>query len=501
MVILDDLMIRQHLEEYPSEPMRDRMCAPGGFQLLLLEPREYLLKLWRDTVATTVSGISPKESVFLFLHSVFYHTSSRDFFSCVDLAHLRRCLSEKDLEIDLVITLVDDIYDAWRRLKEPGQLFSSTMDAVQATCDLLLLLYWRSMEILASARTAIDLGKRHFLISLKYPLSVLDDLIFSDKIPAYIAHPITEVRKLESGDSSDRAKAVRLKEEIQQLRDAFAHSRIAVPIFPTGIDELIFKEEGAKQPLPELLQHWPYGDPVNLLFVPPNTAVPEPFHLPKPKEPQAISLLLRHLAEVIGDQINSRDRTLVEQTEAIVAWRPYYNGHPSSGVDNEIRHRNKLIERQLCAREAKQCFMLSRWEDIGWFRVDSIYDLLLEQRATLPPQITRTSLRNCLQPVHRTLTFQKGELTRDELAKGADPSKTIKFPLPRANTGALRRPTTLAEEEAYMKGWSAIAGKANQYFPEFEFFATDVVIYDDRVTIGEFVHRVEEALKAKREGG
>jgi len=499
-VILDDKMITQFLEKYPDEPMRDRMLQPGGFQRLLLEPKEYLLKLWCDTVENSVSEISQSaESAFLFLHSVYYHTSSRDFFSCVDLDHLERCLLNKELEISLVLTLVDDIYDMWRRLKGPGQLFFSSNNVVEGIADLLLLLYWRSMEILTSARIAADLDVPHFLVALKHPLSVVYDLIFSDKVPVYVAHPITEVRKLESGDVSDRTKADDLKEEIRQLTNTLANSDIVLPIYPTGIDELVFKEDSSRRILPELLSRWPYDDPVNLLFVPPDASIPEPFNLEGPDEPEAMSLLLRHFADGIEAQINSRDRTLVEQTEAVVAWRPYYNGHPSSGVDNEIRHRNKMVERELCQKESKQCFILSRWEDVGWFRLEKIYELLVNERAALPPEMTAIVLRNRSKLLLDKVACDKGQITGEELSETVDPDNTISFPLPRADTGALRRRRSLAEEEAHIKGWATIADKVNASFPEFEFLDTDIIRVDDAFTIGEFVRTVEKFVQPKRQ--
>lgn len=346
---------------------------------------------------------------------------------------------------------------------------------------------------------AADLGVPHFLIPLKHPLSVAYDLIFSDKVPVYVAHPITEVRRLEVGNTSDQIMADDLRKEIERLTDVFANSTIMLPIFPTGIDELIFKEDPSQRLLPELLPRWPHDDPVNLLFVPPDSSIPEPFHLPAPKEPESISLLLRHLADAIEAQVNSRDRALVEQTEALVGWRPYYNGHPSSGVDNEIRHRNKLLERGLAPKGAHPCFILSRLEDIAWFRLDKINELLLNKRASLPPEMTPTALRNRLRPLLDKLASQKGELTGDDLSKVADPDSTISFPLPRADTGALRRLRSLAEEEARIKSWSGIASRANESSPEFEFFDTDFIYYDDSLTIGEFVRIIEEHLEPKRQ--
>ena len=139
LVVLDDEMINKHLELYPDDPNKPVICQPGGFQYLLLQPKEYLLKLWRDSAEEALSQIpSTQEIIFMFTHSVFYHTWSRDFIHCVDFNHFHTCL--KDLSIDLVVTLIDDIYDCWRRLKERGQLFSPTDNVVQAILDLFLLL-------------------------------------------------------------------------------------------------------------------------------------------------------------------------------------------------------------------------------------------------------------------------------------------------------------------------------------------------------------------------
>ena len=73
-IILDDLMVDIYLEQFPDDPRRNRMKEPGGFQYLLLQPKDYLIRLWRDTVSATLRTVSEDvENDFLFIHSVFYH--------------------------------------------------------------------------------------------------------------------------------------------------------------------------------------------------------------------------------------------------------------------------------------------------------------------------------------------------------------------------------------------------------------------------------------------
>lgn len=500
-VTLDDWMITRHLEQYPDDDMRVRMRQPGGFQYLLLQPKGYLLKLWHESVAAALSTIPPtQESVFLSMHSVFYHTSSRDFFPCVDLNYLVRCLAEKDLQIDIVITLIDDIYDAWRRLKEPGQLFSATDEAVRAILNLLLLLDWRSMEVFSSAGIARDLRVSHFLLGVKHPLSVPYDVIFSKKVPIYIAHPITYIQDLER--KGDRAGADRLKRETQRLMETFMNSSVVTPILPTGIDELIFDEDSScpGRLLPKLGVRWLYGDPTEILFIPPDSTIPEPFNLYMPETTGEMSLLVKGLAEVITSQIDSRDRTLVEQTEALVAWRPYCNGHPSSGVSNEITHRNMLVERGLVSKEDRPVLALIRLKDLGLLRINIICDLLASRAEKRPASMTMDSVRERLiSTVLDSLSSEAGTLSGEELSEAVDPTGLIDFPLRLDLKGALGPDQAVARRKEQARNWEEIASEVNQFFPPgFDFYDTDVVLYDDALTITQFLHRVEERLRRKK---
>lgn len=493
-IILDDKMIDIYLEQFPEDPSRHRMKDPGGFQYLLLQPKDYLLRLWRDTISATLLSVpSDKEDIFFFIHSVFYHNSSRDFFCCVDFNHLVTVLDGKGQKIDMIITLVDDIYDVWRRLKERGQLFSLTDDIIDATLDLFLLLNWRSVEIFASAQFARTLNVPHYVISLKQPLSTIYDLIFSNKIPVYVAHPITEVRKLERNGYSTQANEI--IDEIRRIIEMLAGSDVVVPIFPTGIDELIFKEESKGVLLPELLTRWPHGALEDILFIPPEGSIPLPLDLPGPRENEAMKLLIRGLSQHIEDQISSRDRTLVEQTGAIIAWRPFYNGRPSSGVSNEVAHRNMLIERKLCSESDHPVCVLSRLTDLVLYRIDVIYNEL-SKRIKMPRDLTPSVLRGSLRPYALDkLGTQKGTVTGEELSTIIDPDGNIDFQLPLRDTGALRRRELLAKEDAQTKNWAEIASEANKAFPPYDFYASDMVIYDDSITVGEFVHRVEEMVR------
>ncbi|MBW2063366.1 MAG: hypothetical protein JRJ03_00395 [Deltaproteobacteria bacterium] len=460
-------------------------------------------------MASAINTISMNESgednrhIFIVMHSVFYHTSSRDCFSCVDLPHLRQLLHDKQSRITKVITLIDDIYDCWRRLKGPGQLFSSSGDIVQAILDLLLLLHWRSVEIFASEQLAAQLNVPHFVLAVKHPLSVAYDLLFSPKKTAYVAHPITEVRVLERLGKAEEAK--RIKEEIQYLTRLILSSNAILPFFPTTIDELIIKENPTNSGifLPELEQRWPFFDPRESLFVPPENSLPLPFDLPFLKtkngedklHEKAISSLLKALQGTIASQLDSRDRKLVEQSKRLIAWRPCFNGKLSGGVSSEILHRNKLIECSLSTSDESKAFVFIQLEDLGLFRIESIPDMLESHQAQFLDRIELDSLAEKFnEPLFNKLAQQTGQISGDQLQKAIDPENLIRFPLPLEERSALGPDRAVAERAECARKWQEIAGEVNQLVPQFDFLDTDEVIYQEYYAVPEFVRKIESTL-------
>ena len=53
---------------------------------------------------------------------------------------------------------------------------------------------------------------------------------------------------------------------------------------------------------------------------------------------------LEHLAALIGEQINSRDRTLVRQCPTLIICRPLFNGNSAGGVYRELEAHKGFIE-------------------------------------------------------------------------------------------------------------------------------------------------------------
>jgi len=497
---LEASMIREHLGSFPDDPDRVLLEKSGGLQYLLLQPKGYLRKLWRNAVRTTISEIpEDNEHIFLNTHAVFYNTSSRDLFSCADMRYLKELLKKRDIEVKQCITFVDDIYDCWRRLKEDHQLFCSTSDVVQSTLDLFLLLYWRSVEIFASENFAEELGIPHFVFPVKHPISVAYDLIFSNKSRIYIAHPITDIRSLENRGNS--VEADRAKNEVQDLTSHLLASEMIVPFFPTTIDELILTEDppGSGEYLPYLMQRWPFPRPDETLYVEPHHSIPEPFALPgvDADDSRAMRLLLKGLVEVIISQVDSRDRKLVEQAHGLVAWRPCFQGNVSGGVSNEISHRNSLVNFRLANRADKKAFVLIRPRDLILYRLNQALEYIRERHGSLPSPIYPDQLMQSIELNYiEKLGAEVGLLEGTELQQFLDPEESISFPRSIKSKSVLggQRGTIERAERSHI--WLEITEEINNCLPEeFAFQDSDDVLYGSQLTTREFVRKIEEFVQ------
>lgn len=245
---------------------------------------------------------------------------------------------------DLFITLIDDTYDTWQRVRnrEKGP------NRAEAGFTLQELLYWRAAEIASTRELAENLyvnqelisgsaaAKKafaqvcggpipHFVVAVKHPLPTFYSLLFRrDRPLVYASYPITAVRYSQDG-----------RNEIDAYRRALHRANFTV-IDPLTIDELRFADmkDEALQKLAQgslsLPPRWPVdvSQPLGPPLLSETPLTDNPFE----------GVSIRDLRNAIQPQVVARDLILVDQVRHVAAYRPFYNKTPSVGVTRELLH-------------------------------------------------------------------------------------------------------------------------------------------------------------------
>lgn len=397
-------------EEYvKANPYDDAelVNVKGGYLRLLRRPKPLLKEIWRAAFIRFSSKIdeTPKENVFIIMHAVFYHQLTREFFSCLDLTSISK------VPIKKVITLIDDIYDIYLKLREPHEMYNDYLCymkqrppafklAVDSVLNLLNILDWRSIEIAVSEFIADSINRPHYLLAVKHSVEVGDDLLFSEKTPYYVSHPITAVRELLNRKEIDEATVI--QNEISTLIHELQRNENILLFSPTTIDELRIQKNASGEYIPKLGERWHYDAPEGLLFVPPKKGSENPLdparHFDEERpELKVISSLLSVLVEKISKQISSRDYKLVEQCQGLFVYRPYFRGRDSTGVDSEVQFNSILSKKSPKLRHA---FVFNKPEDIASVKIRRAFGRGVVQ---VPP------------PIETVMKFISDEAFRKEL--------------------------------------------------------------------------------------
>ena len=216
-----------------------------------------------------------------------------------------------------------------------------------------------------SSKVAQILNSKHFVLAVKHPISIFHDLfVGTDKKLVYIAHPISEVRRLLRGDDNERQLAEGIVELIQDLTRRLREQFIVFE--PTAIDELRFDLnvvlDNQSMDVPCLGWRWPLpsGQPTDLLSTASGnsdqhfgrswTSLARAITQEGPENigqtqggliRQAWPLLATLQGQILA-QITSRDYSLVTQTSGLAVYRPAFRGNESGGVRLEITHNQAL---------------------------------------------------------------------------------------------------------------------------------------------------------------
>lgn len=497
-VKFEHLMIKEHLRHHPGD--KEDYKGPGALPNLLLKPKPYLDNLWRKTVDQI------RNKKFLMMHTVYYHNQNREFFSCVNVKRIKK------IKIDKIITLVDDIFDIYKRLRESGQMFDPDLSgvaitdgfdvSVKAVLHSMTLLEWRAVEISLSELLAQNLRIPHYVLAVKHPVKAANDLVASAKKIIYVSHPISQVRVL--SDTGKKNEAKKIERQIHKLTMLLSKSDNMIPIFPTSIDELIIKGIIKKKNeyfIPQLRKRWTIPEPKTLLYIEPknkrvNPLDPANFFKSKKNKNKIkyISPLLSALKEMIQRQINSRDHKLVDQCKAIIVYRPYFNGKTSKGVEEEISYRTRLAQHGIIVLKQKKCYICSPKEDISLLRINHLIDILEVETSNL--KTTRKKrLKQFLIHNTRFKKFCDGTWKSSELRKEVEFVFKPSFRKIPTDTHALG-PELSAQRRNWLNDmWDQIVGDINKHHPLRRWTGRHDVWFEEAMTPNEFVKRIENELK------
>ena len=391
----------------------------GTVDMLRL-PRKLLRDLWdraftgilkkikalrkKEVEAASKKGIEALcqgTDVFVSLHACYYHVKTSEFFTVVDEKLLGM------FSADVVINLIDDLYDVFARLSGSGQLFDRTYavgKGVEASLKhfghLSQILQWRSVETLLTDHLAEGAFHtiRPSVLAVKHPLTVARQLIYSPgNHSIYLSHPISEPRRMEITHRVVEADG--FIGEVNQVADALRQD--AIVFEPTTIDELRIlqvadpDDASITQRVPKLLRRWRLAEAAFLLYAPP-PVVENPLDptgvFDGLSEAEMASMIFRRtgdakqegdteklrrflvasdLAEALSKQISlhikARDHRLVEQSDSVVVYRPVFAGNAADGVRIEIKYYRELARYGLQKNDGRVA-VLTLPEDIAGYR-------------------------------------------------------------------------------------------------------------------------------------
>lgn len=291
-----------------------------------------------DSIESNYSWIAKKmenrsghiTDIFLNMHLSYYKNS--EFFPPFIPLFFEEILTRfPDSEIKIV-TLIDDIFAIWKKIKD-----RECDGFLNTKLTLREILSWRSLESLYAEAlkkhiSISEQGSRrisHFIVSIRHPFSTFNNLVFQ-KNPQriYLSYPISSTR-----NNINDIKDVNI---FRKTMHKFAEKN-GISIFdPVAIDELAMKtalEEAislSKDTTVVTLKkshRWAL-DPLDPL----TNDVKYPITIPRIQIEEALN--------DIGNQIASRDYTLVDSSLFLAVYRPIYKGEPSRGVEAEIKRAN-----------------------------------------------------------------------------------------------------------------------------------------------------------------
>lgn len=366
---------------------------------LLKEHPPYLYNLWHETFEKKVldSIESNNDTIyFLTFHSIYYHQAKLDYFSPLDFDLIKQIRNK----VKFIIVLIDDIYDIYQRLLEPGEMYHEvfTKDPIDAIFESIFnlrnILEWRQIEITISRIIERMLDVKMYLFAVKHPIFLINRMIEFDlnKIEFYyLSHPISQTRR--EAHSSYQTYPGELKHFIYGLNNY----KTKIIFIPTTIDELRIKteKEGEKEGekkiyIPDFHPRWPIyfekGEMINNVFEfelkNPNPLNPKNYNYQdieikeRKKFKLAISHLLGLLLKSIDNQVTSRDLSMVDKSNyGLIVYRPYSPLKYSKGVLRELKHNLDLYRK---GENTRAAYIFTLENELIQARIVSFFDLIID---------------------------------------------------------------------------------------------------------------------------
>jgi hypothetical protein len=350
----------------------------GGYKRLLNEAPSFVRAVWSASIKTVdklvLAHLSAGRDVLLTFHAVYYADKFGDFYSPVDPKSVASLPAPTR-----VFCFIDDIGDVATRLRADGQVFSNRsktglQSVVEALRDLLTILEWRSSELTVTRLLAALVGQVPLVLAVKHPLRTAERLLDGRLVPTYISHSISEARRTWHRTGSWPP----FMHEVQRFTNALGSKETpTVPILPTTIDEfrllerasavetLLLPAVGARWELPAgplLVEDRPADDWLDPRKHFKGNLTKGNISRGRLQELRNIHGLLHALSTRIDNQVNARDHTLVEQSPALIVYRPYYAWRVSGGVAAEVKHQRDRLK-ALRKQKRTICFVHKRPDD------------------------------------------------------------------------------------------------------------------------------------------
>jgi hypothetical protein len=346
--------------------------------------RTQVIRYWKQSLRQSLTALiqlddsGPGGLNVLTCHLDLYGGRRREFYSPIDV----RAFVEDGHTVSHVLLLIDDIYDMYVRLSQPGLLYderaglpeymrarqrvgSNYLTEISAdeskrlrgewTLEykanvLSALLAWRRAEMLMAEAVAHQLDARYMVYAIKQSTAAVASwLLNASRGGVYISHPITRPRDSRRGSGKWPSDGV--VEECNALQGALDKSGVTC-VMPTGIDELRFVLVGERK-VPRLDVRWPIAsqedDFSDTLYVAGASDQPELAHILLAPDLQDDDRdwrpWLRSLENQISTEVPFRDHHLVAADPGLLVLRPYYGeGVASNGVAAEVDHWQTLAE-------------------------------------------------------------------------------------------------------------------------------------------------------------
>lgn len=478
-------------EPFPFEKGMVRKSSMDFLTILSLPPK-IQESLWTKTfrgVKKKVVSSSAQYPILTF-HASWYHQKKREFLSPVDFKQLQSLKSRAKM----VVVFVDDCYDIYLRLMAKDEMYQNIRKLreskkesdhkkalLETIPNLMTILTWREVEIAFSRKIARLLSIPFYIVAVKHPNWMLQRLIESGEEHKifYLSHAISSILKgaypRPPGfyqELNEFIKMIVLTSDEKMLPTI--HKRIL--FIPDAIDEKgRLKQEGGRY-VPELLDGWPlpFSDdwmfrplPAEVKGIPPLNPGKFDFRRAPDGFQAALCELLDMLVQRIGEQITSRDISLVEQSrDGVIAYRPYWAATRPGGVEEELKSNSDLREKY--DEKRRRTVIINTTEDLAKWRMASLFecvkkDIDLDDRKKME---IHNLCEDWLSNPQRIAQFQNLPIPENNKA---EMRKTIEGVLPDGysfyesaiphESSTLRSAEMLAEREKWDKAWEGIFEK------------------------------------------